>query len=218
MSYWYQFLTRCEELVPIFHGVKFAKWEISVRQSSVQTTSTGAVGVGSGPKFIKLFSCSAQMNTKIIMLINVIMPTIVTIVGIFTCISMINTTMNSLKAREVNILTFQHFSFYEQLKFCAQLSWAWNKPRGLVWYGFHEPTWPNSVGKYGNNPNQHNRFLFDSCLLFHAQVCHVCFVSFYANSTCATVYLHKTDAVYKMRPIQILIRWRFYIPNQAIIV
>ena len=27
VTYWYQFLTRCEELVPIFHGVKFAKCE-----------------------------------------------------------------------------------------------------------------------------------------------------------------------------------------------
>ena len=76
---------------------------------SDQTTSTGAVG--SGLKFIKLFSCSTQMSTKIIMLIYVIMPTIVTIVGILTCISMINTTMNSLKAKEVNIISFQHFSF-----------------------------------------------------------------------------------------------------------
>ena len=33
---------------------------------------------------------------------------------------MIHTTLNSLKAREVFI--FQHFSFYEQLKFHAQLS------------------------------------------------------------------------------------------------
>ena len=48
------------------------------------------------------------------MLINVKMPTIV---GIVTFISMINTTLNSLKAREVFII--QHFSFYEQLKFHA---------------------------------------------------------------------------------------------------
>ena len=27
-TYWYQFFTRCEELVPIFHNVKFAKCEI----------------------------------------------------------------------------------------------------------------------------------------------------------------------------------------------
>ena len=28
VAYWYQFFTRCEELVPIFHSVKFAKCEI----------------------------------------------------------------------------------------------------------------------------------------------------------------------------------------------
>ena len=38
-----------------------------------------------------------------------------TILGIFTFISMINTTSGSLKAKRVFI--FQHFSFYEQLKF-----------------------------------------------------------------------------------------------------
>ena len=51
------------------------------------------------------------------MLINVKMPTIV---GILTFISMINTTLESLKARKVFI--FQQFSFDEQLEFHAQLS------------------------------------------------------------------------------------------------
>ena len=40
-----------------------------------------------------------------------------TSVGILTFISMINTTSESLKARKVFI--FQHFNFYEQLKFHA---------------------------------------------------------------------------------------------------
>ena len=44
-----------------------------------------------------------------------------TIVGILTFISMINTTSESLKARKICI--FQHFSFCEQLKFHAQLSY-----------------------------------------------------------------------------------------------
>ena len=66
---------------------------------------------------IKLFSCSSQLRMKFIMLINVKMPTIV---DILTSISMINTTSESLKARK--ILFFQYYSFYEQLKFCAQLS------------------------------------------------------------------------------------------------
>ena len=51
------------------------------------------------------------------MLINVKMPTIV---DILTFISMKNKTSESWKAKKVVI--FQHFSSYEQLKFCIQLS------------------------------------------------------------------------------------------------
>ena len=51
------------------------------------------------------------------MLINVKMPTIV---GILTFISMLNAKSETMKARKVGI--FQQFSFYEQLKFHAQLS------------------------------------------------------------------------------------------------
>ena len=47
---------------------------------------------------------------------NVKVPTIV---GILAFISMINTTSYSLKARKVFI--FQHFSFYEQFEFHAEL-------------------------------------------------------------------------------------------------
>ena len=60
-----------------------------------------------GLKVIKLVLCSTQLITKLIMLINVKMPTIVVIL---TFISMINTTLNGLKAREAalsfNILVF----------------------------------------------------------------------------------------------------------------
>ena len=70
----------------------------------------------------KLFSCSTRLRTKFILLINVKMPTIV---GILTFISMINTTSERLKAR--NFIALRYFSFYEQLKFHAQLSWAWKK-------------------------------------------------------------------------------------------
>ena len=52
--------------------------------------------VDPGLKVIKLFSCSAQLSTKFILLINVKMTTIV---GILTFISMINTTFVRLKAR-----------------------------------------------------------------------------------------------------------------------
>ena len=59
---------------------------------------------------------------KFILLINVKMPTIV---GVLTFLSMINTTSERLKAR--NVFICRYFSFYEQLKFHAQLSWAWKK-------------------------------------------------------------------------------------------
>ena len=61
--------------------------------------------------------CSTELSTKFILLINVKMPIVV---GILTFVSMTNTTPESLKARKVFI--FQYFSFYEQLKFHAQLS------------------------------------------------------------------------------------------------
>ena len=70
-----------------------------------------------GPKVIKLFSCSTQLSTEFILLINVKMPTIV---GILTFMSRINSIFESLKARKISV--FQHFSFYEQLKLYAQLS------------------------------------------------------------------------------------------------
>ena len=72
-----------------------------------------------GPEVIKLFPCSTQLSTKFILLINVKMPTIV---GILSFISiMINTTPERLKARN---FIYLYFSFYEQLKFRAQLSRA----------------------------------------------------------------------------------------------
>ena len=73
-----------------------------------------------GFEVIKHFSCWTQRSTKFILLINVKMPTIV---GILTFISMKNATYEGLKAR--NFFICRYFSFYEQLKFHAQLSWAW---------------------------------------------------------------------------------------------
>ena len=52
-----------------------------------------------------------------------------TIVGILTFISMINTTFERLKAKHIFIGWY--FSFYEQLKVCAKLSWAWKKFNNL---------------------------------------------------------------------------------------
>ena len=59
-----------------------------------------------GLEVIKKNSCSTQLSTKFILLINVKMPTIV---GILTFISMINTTFERLKAKIslfVSILVF----------------------------------------------------------------------------------------------------------------
>ena len=67
-------------------------------------------------------SYSTQLSTKFIVLINVKMPTIV---GILTFISTINTTSERLKTR--NVFICRYFSVYEQLKFRAQLSWAWKE-------------------------------------------------------------------------------------------
>ena len=70
-----------------------------------------------GPEVIKLFPCSTQLSKKFILLINVKMPTIVVIL---TFISMINTTSERLKVR--NFFICRYFSFFEHLKFHAQLS------------------------------------------------------------------------------------------------
>ena len=70
-----------------------------------------------GPEVIKLFSCSAQLRVKFILLINVKMPTIV---GILTFISRIN--CQTLRYEPVFSTNFDYFSIYEQLKFHAQLS------------------------------------------------------------------------------------------------
>ena len=48
----------------------------------------------SGTEVIKLFSCSTQLNTKFILLINAKMPINV---GLLTFISVINTTSERLK-------------------------------------------------------------------------------------------------------------------------
>ena len=37
VTYWYQFFTRCEKLVPIFHSVKFGKCEICGSTQHIDT-------------------------------------------------------------------------------------------------------------------------------------------------------------------------------------
>ena len=107
----------------VFH---VAYWKFAVvlspRNHLIRLTKKSEIVYEAGLKVIKLFSCSTQLNTKFILLINVKMPTIV---GILTFISRINTTSKRIKAR--NVFICRYFSFYEQLKFCAQLSWAWKK-------------------------------------------------------------------------------------------
>ena len=77
-------------------------------QNMFYTKCTNVIIDSIGPSII--------LRSIFIMLINVKMPTIV---GILTFISMIKQHM-SFKARKVFI--FQHFSFYEQLKYHAQLN------------------------------------------------------------------------------------------------
>ena len=63
--------------------------------------------ISTGSQVIKLFSCSSQLSTKFILLINVKIPTIV---GILISISMMNTISERLRAR--NFFVCQYFSFY----------------------------------------------------------------------------------------------------------
>ena len=65
----------------------------------------------------KLFSCSAQLRLRFILLINVKMPTIV---GILTFMSRINYLLFSTEPEFST--NFDYFNIYEQLKFHAQLS------------------------------------------------------------------------------------------------
>ena len=95
-------------------GGKGPKFE-SLHYFPVNRTKTG-------PEVIKLFSCSTELSTKFIMLINVKMPTIV---GILTFMRMINTISERLKSR--NFFICRYFSNYEQLKFCAQFEFSMKK-------------------------------------------------------------------------------------------
>ena len=60
-----------------------------------------------------------MLSMKFIMLINVNMSTAVVILT-FNITIRVSTTSERLKARRIFI--FQHFSFYEQLKFHSELS------------------------------------------------------------------------------------------------
>ena len=103
----------------------YRAWQFNMAQyfvSLIIYVQTVSKGHQPRSRAIIFFPCSAELSTKFILLINVKMPTIA---GILTFISMINTTSARLKAR--NFFICRYFSFYEQLKFRAQLSWAWKK-------------------------------------------------------------------------------------------
>ena len=68
----------------------------------------------------KTVLCSTKLSMRFFLLINVKMPTIV---GSLTFVSGMNTSSDSFKAK---IFNFHRFSFYEQLKFHAQMSLARN--------------------------------------------------------------------------------------------
>ena len=72
----------------------------------VSLSKTISIYFLSGSGVIKLFPCSTQLSRII--------------VGILTFISVINTTFEGLKVR--NFWSLFCFCFYQQLKFCAQLS------------------------------------------------------------------------------------------------
>ena len=90
-------------------------WELQVREKLTLIM----LCFPARPQGYKTFSSSTQLSTILFLLINVKMPTIV---DILTFISMINTTSKKLKAR--NFFSCRYLSFYEQLKFRAQLSGA----------------------------------------------------------------------------------------------
>ena len=71
-----------------------------------------------GPEVIKLFSCSAQLRLKSILLINVKIPTIV---GILILKSRIKYYFLDFEPSKFST-NFDNFKIYEQCKFHAQLS------------------------------------------------------------------------------------------------
>ena len=116
MKYHTLFFSKIKKDVGKFVVCCSCDWRFKGYNTTVSRSTTVIGQINKGPmqpgiEVIQLFSCSTQLSIKFILLINVKMPTIV---GIFTCISRINITSK--------IFIFHHFTFYEQLKFHAQLS------------------------------------------------------------------------------------------------
>ena len=70
----------CQNLIPLRQSAPFLPSE-EERQHRERQLSVKKVG--SGPEAIKLYSCSSQLSMKLILLINVKMPTIVGIFKIY---------------------------------------------------------------------------------------------------------------------------------------
>ena len=92
-------------------------FKISFQNSKGQKSYCKFLGVRSGSKVIKLFSCSTQLSLKFILLINVKMSTLV---GILTFMSRINDWLWGFKPE--NFTEFGCFDITEQYKFHARLS------------------------------------------------------------------------------------------------
>ena len=84
------------------------------RINKLQCKKTNLRGFLPGPEVIKLFSCSALLRLKFILLINVKMPTIV---GILTFMSRINYRFCHSKSSISIYLDYFSIYFYEELKF-----------------------------------------------------------------------------------------------------
>ena len=102
--------------------VFFVKLAWHDKNSKVACASGKDSKVQPGPEVIKLFSCSAQLSMNFFLLLNVKMPTIV---GILTFVSRKNSILG-LSESDKRWISW-YFYTYENLKFHAQLSWAWKK-------------------------------------------------------------------------------------------
>ena len=124
-----------------------------------------------GYKTFSMFN-SAELSMKFILLINVKMPTIV---GILTFIRMIKTTSERLKAR--NFFICRYFSFYEQLKFRAQLSWAWKK-----FYNLRARSFETQIFSYGFMSSLlHISFFLQLCFI---RIVNISVIKCYVSQDC----------------------------------
>ena len=100
----------------------------------------------SDPEVIKLFSCSTQLSMKFILLINL------KILTIFFKLLSCSTQLSMLSwVEHEKSLNCWYFYFYDQVKFHAQLSWAWKKFYNLgAWVlCLIRSICQNIYGKYG---------------------------------------------------------------------